>query len=436
MLGPDKSKLIAGPRCQADVVRLASYRGFGMKKMRVAINLITEITAKYGSHVDIIDLARELSRVETIDLILLVGRGQKSLLPEELQSNARELAVSASRSYLQFFSQKQIRDFLKREQVDIYHLPNTLPFLRKAVPTLVSIHDLAELRVRKYSLLRTGYRWLVNLVAAQCGDHVLTLSENSKRDIVELLKVPAHRITVTLAGVHNRFRVLDRAECKNRIRKVCDIDSDFLLAPGGLSRNKNVGNLLLAYAELRRSGIQIPLVLTGYANKEELTPIQQQIRELQLENSVFLTGYVDAADMPFFYGACSVAIYPSLYEGFGLPVVEAMASGVPLVVSNTSSLPEIVGDAAVVIDPRDPCAIADAIKCLVSDERLRQTLVARGLERAALFTWQKTAQKVAQVYWDLFAKRGVSPSKAPFSSLADPRETSGGLPIKENVRES
>src|SRR5690242_7917815 len=117
-----------------------------MNKMRVAINLVTEITAKYGSHVYIMDLARELSRVETIDLILLVGRGQTSLLPDELQSNARELAVSASRSYLQFFSQKQIRDFLKREQIDIYHLPNTLPFPRKAIPTVVSIHDLAELR--------------------------------------------------------------------------------------------------------------------------------------------------------------------------------------------------------------------------------------------------------------------------------------------------
>jgi glycosyltransferase involved in cell wall biosynthesis len=406
-----------------------------MKKIRVAMNAITELTAKYGSHVYLMELARELTKVESIDLILLVGRGQKSLLPEELQPNAREIAVSASRSYLQLFYQKRIGDFLKREQIDVYHLPNTLPLFWKPIPTVVSIHDLADLRVRKYGLVRTAYRWLINYFSAHLADHVLTLSENSKRDLISLLRIPAERVTVTLAGVHPRFRVLDRAECKKHIQKIYAFDSDFLLAPGGLPRNKNVSNLLLAYAELRRTGIQLPLVVTGHAYKKELSPIQRQIRELHLEDSVVLTGYVDAGDMPFFYGACSLVIYPSLYEGFGLPVVESMASGAPLVVSNTSSLPEIVGNAAVVIDPRDPRGIADAVRLLLRDEQLRRTFVARGLERAALFTWQKAADKVVQVYRDVLSVGEVTASTASLPNLSGHREAGRGLPIKENVRE-
>lgn len=366
--------------------------------MKVAINAITELIPKYGSRVYLIELARALCKVEGIELLLLVGRKQKLLLPEELQPKVREVAVPTSRSYWQLFYQKRIRDLLLRESVDIYHLPNTLPLFWKPGPTVVSIHDLADLRVRKYGLIRTGYRWLLNYVSAKLADHVFTLSENSKNDLLKSLSISTEKVTVTYAGVDRRFRVRDRAECKDRIRNSHGIKSEFLLAPGGLSTNKNLGNLLLAFAELRKSRVELLLVLTGHGDKKENHWVRCQIKALELGDSVVLTGHLDPDEMPFFYGAASVVIYPSLYEGFGLPIVESMASGTALVVASTSSLPEIAGDAALFADPHDPAAIARAVRRLLYDEALRNALISRGLDRVCLFTWQKTAEKIVEVY--------------------------------------
>jgi glycosyltransferase involved in cell wall biosynthesis len=407
-----------------------------MKRIRVAINAVTELTAKYGSHVYTIELARELSRVETIDLIVLVGRGQKSLLPEELQSAAREVPVSATRSYLQLFCQGRIREILLREQIDIYHIPNTLPLIRGAVPTVITIHDLADLRVRKYGFLRTAYRWLVNYAAANIADHVLTVSENSKRDILRTLKISPDKVTVTYAGVNNQFHSRDRCGCRLHILKAYGIESEFLLATGGFSRNKNIGNLLLAFKELLRSGIQLALVVTGYGRRNEKRRVVRQIKDLNLEDSVILTGYVDACDLPFFYGASSVVIYPSLYEGFGLPVVESMASGAPLVVSNTSSLPEVVGNAGLFVDPNNPIAIADAVRRLLADDNVRQTNISRGLKRAEFFRWDRIVMKTVQVYRDVLSNRAENPEfTKPHENVAGQIEARQQLSIKENRRE-
>src|SRR3981189_3599480 len=140
-------------------------RGYQLKTMtqtRVAINAITELNGKFGVHTYLIGLAQELRKSATIELILLVGKGHKTLLPAELQPHAREIAGAASRSFLQLFHQRRIRQTLLEERIDVYHLPNTLPILWKSVPTVVTIHDLTELRLRKYGYLRTVYRTLVN----------------------------------------------------------------------------------------------------------------------------------------------------------------------------------------------------------------------------------------------------------------------------------
>lgn len=371
------------------------------RRVRVAINAISDLTSKYGSYVYLIELSRILARSEGIDLLLLVGRGATQSLPDDLRSKAYEVPIPASRSYWQAFYHKQIEDVLLREKVDVYHLPNTLPFFRKVVPTVVSIHDLADLRLRKYGFFRTKYRWLINYSAAKVADRVLTLSENSKEDLNVLLRVPKEKVTVTFAGVDKRFRLLDRATCKERVRRAYHIDSHYLLAPGGLSRNKNIVNLVAAFSQLKLSHPDISLVLTGYGSESERRDIVRQSSALGLKDSVILTGYVDVDQMPFLYGACSVVVYPSSYEGFGLPAVEAMASGRPLVVSNASSLPEVTGDAALLVDPNDPSAIASATRRLLDDKVLCDVLISRGLVRARSFTWEQAGDRVSEVYREL-----------------------------------
>ena len=368
-----------------------------MRKVRVAINALTELTSRYGPRVYLMGLVRELAKYESIELILLVGKGETRLLPEELRSSAREIGISARKSFLQIFCQAQIRAALATERIDVYHVPNTVPLWR-FVPTVVTIHDLTELRVRKYSCVRTLYRFLVNYAAARFADHVLTVSENSKRDIFELLDVPADKISVTYAGVGAPFRVRNRAECLRYVSAAYGIGTDFVLAPGGLSGNKNLENLFRAVKALHASGVRLPLVLTGFGDREENRGVQALIRRFGLSESVTLTGYVEDDEMPLLYGACAVVLYPSLYEGFGLPAVEAMASGAPLVASNTSSLAEVVGDAGILVDPEDPMAIADAVQRLLSNPKERQRRVNLGLKRAELFRWREVAAKTLEVY--------------------------------------
>jgi glycosyltransferase involved in cell wall biosynthesis len=371
-----------------------------MTQIRVAINAITELNGKCGVHTYLIGLARELRKTATIELLLLVSQGQKALLPEELQAHAREIPGSASRSFLQFFQHRRIRKILLEERIDVYHLPNTLPILWKTVPTVVTIHDLSELRVRKYGLLRVAYRTLINFWAARVADHVLTVSENSKTDIVKFLGVSPAKVTVGYVGVEDRFQRLNREKCKAHVASRYGITSDFLLAPGGFSGNKNIRNLLLAMKDLKMGGTRIPLLLTGYGTDSQKRQLRRQVLDLGLENLVILSGYVDDRELPLLYCASSVAIYPSLYEGFGLPAIESMACGTPLVVSNTSSLPEVVGNAAISVDPFDPLAIASAVRLLVSDQVARMTFVERGLKRAADFRWERIVAKTVQVYQD------------------------------------
>jgi glycosyltransferase involved in cell wall biosynthesis len=326
------------------------------------------------------------------------------LIPGDLRSRACEIKIPPGRSYRQILYHRRIQEFLLRKRVDIYHLPNTLPFVSKIVPTVVSIHDLADLRLRKYGWFRTKYRWLVNYTAARLADRILTLSENSKKDIAELLRIPRQKITVTFAGVDSRFQVLDPVRCRGNVRKWHGIEGPYLLAPGGLSRNKNVLNLLSAFSEVRKSYPDLSLILTGHGGPDENREVLQGIENLGLQKSVKLTGYIEEEQMPFLYGASAAVVYPSFYEGFGLPAIEAMACGRPLVVADVSALPEVVGDAALRVDPNDPLAISAATKRILEDQKLRDELVQRGLARARVFSWEMTAERVIHVYRDMLSK--------------------------------
>jgi glycosyltransferase involved in cell wall biosynthesis len=375
--------------------------GTKLPTIRVAINALTELTPKFGSRVYLMNLTRELSKLPDVDPILLVGKRQVESLPSDLKRLAREIDIPHTRSYWQVLFQERICKFLRMESVDIYHLTNTLPLLRKMVPTVVTIHDLADLRVRKYGWLRTTYRFGANFSAARLADRILTVSENSKSDIVRLLRVSEAKVVVTYPGVDASFRQLDHDQSKRYLGATYPITNDFILAPGGVSRNKNVYGILRAFATLKESGVAQQLVFTGSGESDDYRAVCDEIHRLHLEKEVILTGHVPAVDLPAFYNACSLVVYPSLYEGFGLPAVEAMACGAPLVTSNVSSLPEVVADAGLLIDPRQTTSLVEAISLLLREHNLRNSLIERGVRRAQDFSWQATAEQTAQVYRDV-----------------------------------
>jgi FkbM family methyltransferase len=373
--------------------------------MRVAINAITEPAPKFGSRVYLWELATALAKTEGVDLILLVGEGQADAVPSQLRSHIREIQVPAGRSYLQLFRQKQIREALSREKVDFYHVPNTMPFLGRTIPTLVTIHAVDDLRVKKYGILRTGYRLVTNLLAAHLSDQILTVSENSKMDIVSLLRVPESKVTVIYNGVSKDFHPLDRDLCKKLLESKYSIQGNFLLAPGGLARNKNIPGILAAIQLLEQAGRRETLVLLGDIEAPEFKYVKGMIHELDLDRAVLLPGFVPREDLPAFYNASSLVLYPSLYEGFGLPVLEAMACGTPVITSNNSSLPEVAGSAALLVDPRNPREIADAVLRLESDAALHERLSAGGVLRAREFTWEKTAEKTLEAFHEIETKK-------------------------------
>ncbi len=368
--------------------------------MRIAMNALTDFRLGYGSQVYLLALAEALAKLPRTHVILLVARGQTHYLPDSLQRCAIEIAVPASRSYWQVLWQQQIATTLRKCKADIWHLPNSLPFLFrfKSIPTVITIHDLADLQVQKYGRLRTFYRRSMNDLAARHAERVLTVSENSKRDLVSLLGLAPSKVAVVYPGVSEIFRPHVPNDCKKYIRARYGLPDNFILAPGGLGRNKNVARLLQAFAKLVAKGIAHALVCTGHASGPEMARRQKLVRELNLIGKVFFPGCVPQEDLSKIYAASSVVVYVSLYEGFGLPLLEAMACGVPVVASCTSSIPEVTQEAAFLVDPYDAEAIAEATARVLSQVDLRQALVQKGLIRAQHFNWKETALQTVEVY--------------------------------------
>jgi glycosyltransferase involved in cell wall biosynthesis len=393
------------PRGDAEVVSLNDSALSQRPRVRVAVNAIMEAAPKFGARVYLWELAAALTKTDGVDLVLLVGKEKANGVPPLLLSRTCRVPISSSRSYSQIFRQKRIREVLLREKIDLYLIPNTMPLLGRTIPTVVTIHDLVDLRVRKYGILRTAYRSLVNFITAHLADHVLTVSENSKRDIVRLLHIPESKVTVVYNGVGEEFQPLDRKECKGYLASKYSITGDFLLAPGGLSRNKNIPGLLAAMSLLKERGRFESLVLLGDKEDREFKYIVGDVQRAGLDGTVVFPGFVPREDLPVFYNAASLVVYPTLYEGFGFPVLEAMACGTPVVTSNNSSLPEVAGGAALLVDPRNPAEIADAAQRLLTDERLGAELSSRGLPHARRFTWEKAAKETLEVFFKVGTRK-------------------------------
>lgn len=230
-------------------------------------------------------------------------------------------------------------------------------------------------------------------------DRVLTVSESAKREVVEHYRVPADRVTVVYNGVGAGFRPGMRSDATV---ENYGIDGPYVLTVSTIKPKKNVVASVRAFARLRERHPDMPhrLVLVGYT-MEGYTGVVDEIRALELEDRVVTTGWTDSADIPALYAGADLVLFPSLHEGFGLPIVEGMASGVPVVASNVCSIPEVGGDAILTFDPTDIDDIVANAERALFDETTRATLIDRGLARAAQFTWTEAARRTAAVYHDL-----------------------------------
>lgn len=284
---------------------------------------------------------------------------------------------------------------LVHDNIDLLHGPAyALPLICPA-RSIVTIHDLSFfLYPQTFKQGNRLYLRLMTSLAVRRANAVIAVSDNTRQDVIRLLKVPADRVHTVPNGIDAVFRPLPEREVQ-RFRAENQMPERFILCISTIEPRKNLATLIQAYAAL--GNIEHRLVIGG-GRGWKFQSIFALVDELGVRDRVWFPGFVHHSKLPYWYNAADVFVFPSIYEGFGLPPLEAMACGTPVITSNTSSLPEVVGSAGLMVSPTDVAALADAIHQVLSIPELAATLSAQGLTRAARFPWQASAERTAAVY--------------------------------------
>jgi len=298
-----------------------------------------------------------------------------------------------------FWDQLQLPFYLNEEKVDVFLTPYFKAPLFISCKLLLIINDLMPIAFAGYHRLKTLHKriYFASLAkhAAVRANKIITISQYSKQDILRLFNVPVNRVEVVYLGVDKRYH--PHKPDAQVISSKYGINRSFILYFGNFKPHKNVKTLIEAYSGLcKETKSQYQLVLGGKKDKYCLE-LERLIGQLELEQNVIFTGSIPEEDLPLIYSAASLFVFPSFYEGFGLPPLEAMACGVPVIASKATSLPEVVGDAGILVNPDDANAIKTAITNILGDSALRNSLITKGLEKASQFETCKTAEKILKV---------------------------------------
>lgn len=382
--------------------------------MRIAINgYFMELPAS-GTGQYLRNLLRAIGRVDGVNEYCILSPHELEELPDTPSSFTwREVPVgrvSRGGENLEkvYWEQHTFPTAAKRERARLIHVPHFAPPVRRQrMTTVVTIHDVIELRLPEYRMSPSAalYGQLVSK-AAKGVDAIITVSEYSKRDIMEVLGFPEDRIRVVPNAPGPQFRRVLDAQRLAAIRAKYGLGERFVFYVGGLDSRKNVAGLIAAFAAVYHEigDPHLQLFVSGKASQLGSSPVfpdwRPMARTLGIADSVTCE-YVPDEDLPLVYSATSCFVYPSRYEGFGLPPLEAMACGAPVVASERTSLPEVVGRAGILVDPDDTDALGGAIKRVLVSPELRDDLRARALARSRQFGWDQVAVDTIAVYTEV-----------------------------------
>ena len=352
----------------------------------------------FGIGTYIRNLLRQLARLDRTTEFVVLCRPEDREGLASLGENFR--AVSESAGNYSVAEQVRVPLALRRERVTLFHAPHyVLPPLVRC-KSVVTIHDCIHLMFPQYlpSRAALAYARTAIALAARRATRIITVSESSKRDIVRLVEVRPEKIDVIYNAYDERFGVEPREEDVVRVRERFQLNDEFVLYAGNVKPHKNLERLIQAFDLVRQRGLHhLKLVIIG-DEVSRYASLRRAVHRHQLHKYVRFLGYLPEETLAVMYRLAGVFVFPSLYEGFGLPPLEAMASGTPVVTSNVSSLPEVAGDAALLVDPYDPGAIADGIYRVLSDEGVRRDMRRRGLERARQFSWETSVRRIRDIY--------------------------------------
>lgn len=297
--------------------------------------------------------------------------------------------------------------------VDLFFVPNIgFISLSKNCKKIITIHDLSFLRYGEFfSWKRRLWHKLINVKKiVKSFDFIIAVSENTQRDLIELCGVPAEKIKVIYSGIGKEFKIISQEVEKEKfdqIKKKYSLPEKFIFFLGTIEPRKNIAGLIRAYNQFRDDNPSLAnhkLVLAG-GHGWKLKKIFEEYEMSKYKADIIWLNYIDASDKPFVYNLAQVFVYPSFYEGFGFPPLEAMACGVPAIVSNTSSLPEVVGNAGIMVSPNNSAELEGAISAILTDGEYHDELSRRGIEQARKFLWEKCARQYCELFHNCLEKR-------------------------------
>ena len=287
---------------------------------------------------------------------------------------------------------------INEHDLDIVHNPSQVPtYFPLKAKYVITVNDLTPFITPQES--KTGRSSVFRMLfpkTLRSADKIICISHNTKDDLIKKFNISSEKISVIHLAVNDNFRKMDSLNAQKILHNY-GIRTPYILYVGTLEARKNIPSLIKAFNKLKDLRIPHQLVIggkMGWKYKE----IFDLTNQLNLTNKITFTGYVKEEDLPILYNAADLFVYPSLYEGFGLPPLEAMACGCPVITSNTSSLPEVVGDAGIMINPTDVNKLADSIYEVLMDKGLQADLTRKGLDRAKLFSWKKCAEETQKIY--------------------------------------
>ena len=374
--------------------------------MRVAID--ARKLHDFGIGTYIRNLLRHLARIDHDTEFVLLCTEADLGVAAQLGPNFRSV-LEPSPNY-SIREQIHVPWVLRRERPDLFHAPHYVLPAAIHCNSVVTIHDCIHLMFPQYLPNRMAYAYARAQMwtAAHRSDCILTVSDASKRDILHLFNIPPEKIVVVYNAIDAHFSVTPHPDAVARVRERYQLDHRFLLYVGNIKPHKNLVRLIEAFSELRTGDLEdLKLLIIG-DEISKLPALRHAVHRHKLHKHVRFLGYVPDDQLAVLYRLAAVFVFPSLYEGFGLPPLEAMASGTPVVVSNVSSLPEVVGDAAVLVDPHDIDSIVDGLRCVLTNPARADDMRRKGLERAREFSWERSVARTLEVYKRIGAPLAVA----------------------------
>jgi len=356
---------------------------------------------KHGMDVVALELIKKLQQIDKDNEYYIFAREDED---ENVINGSNNFKIEKFSSFSYFdWEQIRLRKLIKNHDIDLLHCTaNTAP-LSIHIPLIVTIHDIIYLenldfKGTTYQNLGNLYRRFLVPRIAKKADLVLTVSNYEKENIIERLKLEESKVQVLYNGVSEKFSTKFTLEELNEFRKKYNLPGKYIMFLGNTAPKKNTVNVIKAYAEYCLSeNDAVPIVLLDYKRELVIKVLKELGHEHLISRFVF-PGYVPHNEIPLMCSASCLFLYPSLRESFGLPILEAMACGTPVITSNTSSMPEIAGDAAIQPDPFNFLELADAIKTLMQNDSYQKEYIEKGLERVKKFTWKASAERLKDIY--------------------------------------